>query len=263
MRVTKLAVSLTAIIAFVLPFSVSADNHEEEERKPLTDVWFMVPKQGKEAEFEEALQAHLAYRAETGEARSWMGYRVALGHNIAPIMLRHCCFDWSERDQWVDAEGSEERGAHFAENVHPLVDHYHHYMERTDYENSHWPNDGSASGPYFGVTTWKLKMNAGPGPNEARNKISQAALEAGWGDQGNYWLWISRIGGEPTMMIVNSFENYADMAPPETTFYDFMSDTMGKEELDELFREFGSAFASADYTIWMYDEDLSTPGEDD
>jgi hypothetical protein len=136
-------------------------------------------------------------------------------------------------------------------------------MESTDYENSHWPQDGSASGPYFGVTTWKLKMNAGSGGRDARVKISQAAIESGWGDQGRQWLWISRIGGEPTLMLVNSFENYADMAPPEPNFYDFMSETMGKEELDALFQEFGSDFASADYTIWMYEEDLSTPGDDD
>jgi hypothetical protein len=263
MKVTKLAVTLAATIALVLPFTVSADNHDEEERKPLTDVWFMVPKQGKEAEFEAALKEHLAYRAETGETRSWMGYRVALGQNVAPVMLRHCCFDWADRDQWVDAEGSDERGAHFAENVHPLVDHYHHYMERTDYENSHWPTDGSASGPYFGVNTWKLKMNTGPGPNKARAEISQAAIEAGWGDAGNHWLWITRIGGEPTLMLVNSFENYADMAAPEPTFYEFMAETMGSEKLDALFKEFGSAFASSDYTIWYYDEELSTPGDDD
>ena len=37
MRVSKLAVSLAAVIALVLPFAVSADSHEDEERKPLTD----------------------------------------------------------------------------------------------------------------------------------------------------------------------------------------------------------------------------------
>lgn len=262
MRKTSFAVTLTAAVALFLPYIVSAEHHEDE-RKPLTEVWMVVPKKGMEAEFSAAVQDHMAFRVESGEERQWMGFRVALGQNVSVVQLRSCCFDWADRDAIADAPGGDERGDHWGDNVHQYVDHYHHYFEYNDWENSHWPDDGSVDGPFYGVTSWKWKMGAGPGPNEARKKLSQMALENGWGEAGNHWLWLSRIGGEPTIMVVNPASNYADMAPPEPSFYEFISEQMGSdEEASALFAEFGSGFASQDYTIWVYDEDLSTPSGD-
>lgn len=54
-------------------------------------------------------------------------------------------------------------GANWMANVDQYVDHYHHYIEVADYENSDWPADLGQK-PYYGVTSWAVKDNAGPGP---------------------------------------------------------------------------------------------------
>ncbi|MDJ0941230.1 MAG: hypothetical protein QNJ00_15830 [Woeseiaceae bacterium] len=249
---------LLSVIACLLPLTASADNHGD--RLILTDVWVVVPKQGMEAQFEEAASAHMAYRAEQGESRSWEAYNAIIGDNVQAVMFRACCFDWPDQDAYVEAMDGSEIQAHWADNVHQYVDDYHHYIEEYDYENSYWP-ESDDRGPYFGVTTWTWKEGAGPGPEAARTKLSQVALENGWGEAGNEWLWHKRIGGPPKLMIVTGFESYADMAPPEQSFAEFLSEHMDEDEMNDLFTTFGSGFSSSEYTVWRLNENLSTPGD--
>lgn len=257
----KKLMSIIAIAAMLLPFGTLAEHHEDE-RGPLTDVWVMVPKQGMEAQFEEAAAAHMAYRTEQGDSRDWQAYRVVVGSKLNVYQWRYCCFDWGDHDGYIVEDQEKGLGANWNENVHQYVDHYHHYMDEMDWENSHWPQ-GEERGPYYGVTSWAWKMGAGPGPSEARKKLSQIAKKEGWGEAGNRWLWHERVGGKPTLMIAASFKDFADMAPPEQSFFEFLSEHMDSpEEVSALFTEFGSGFSSSDYTVWMHDEKLSAPNDD-
>ncbi|MGI9271191.1 MAG: hypothetical protein ACR2QT_05405 [Woeseiaceae bacterium] len=263
MKKSLFKLSLIAIAAISLPFAVFAQDEEAEAPGDLTDIWMVVVKPGMEAEFDEAMGAHLQFRADAGESRSWDSYRVAVGHDIRPIGIRSCCFDWADLDTYREEDNEKGLGENFNENVHQYVDHYHHYLEEVDWENSHWP-EGS-NGPYFGVTTWYLKEGRGPESSQAMEKMSQLAKNEGWSDiEGNNWLWLSRIGGQDALMIVSSYANYADMAPPEQNFYQFAVENLGEEEADQMFDDFNSGFSSSDYTIWVHDEELSTPddGED-
>lgn len=115
----------------------------------------------------------------------------------------------------------------------------------------------------YGVTSWVWKEDAGPEVGEVRKEISQALIEAGWGEE-NPWLWLSRIGGKPMIMVVTPFDNYADMAPPEQDMYEFMIENsdMEGEDLNAAFTAFGSGFSSSDYTIWQLRPDLSVSSGD-
>ncbi len=255
---------LLSVAVLLVPFAAGADGHEGDERGELTDVWFVVPKQGMEQQFEEAARAHMAYRAEQGDSRSWQAYRAVVGDKVNVIQWRYCCFDWADQDAYLVDEQEKGLGAHWNENVHPYVDHYHHYLDKNDWEHSYWPTgEDVETGPYYGVTSWTWKMGSGPGPDEARKKLSKAALDAGWGEAGNEWLWLQQIGGKPTIRIVTTHADYAGMAPPEPSFFEVMSEYMGSaEEVGALFDEFGAGLASSDYTVWMHDESLSAPHED-
>ncbi len=53
------------------------------------------------------------------------------------------------------------------------------------------------------------------------------------------------------------------MAPPEPSFFEFISEQVGSaEEASALFTKFGSGLAKEDMTVWMHDPSLSTPGDD-
>ncbi|MDH3266598.1 MAG: hypothetical protein OEM25_06505, partial [Gammaproteobacteria bacterium] len=78
--------------------------------------------------------------------------------------------------------------------------------------------------------------------------------------EGHNWLWLKSIGGEPRLALVTSMENLAELAPDENTFFDFVAEKMGSaEDAMKMFDQFGSGFASSDFTVWMYDAAIATP----
>ncbi len=261
MKKSSLIVSIAAMAGLILPLSLLAQD-EEEGQGPLADVWLVVPKRGMEVQFSEAMAAHIAFRAEAGESRTWQAYTVAVGRDITPFQFRSCCFEWAD----LDAHGAEdlEKGlsANFNENVDQYVEHYHHYLERNDWENSHWPDEGT-DGPFYQVTSWTVKQGAGPGTEAARKKLSQVALNQGWAEAGHNWFWLSRIGGKPMTMVVTSKADYADMEPSSPSFFEWVGEKLGAEEAGAVFAQFGAGFSGSDYTIWRYNENLSTPGQDE
>ncbi len=258
----KPAMVISALIAtLLLPLGLLADDHEE--RGKLADVWLMKAKAGMEEEFAAAAKEHMALRAEKGDSRQWEAYRSVVGDHIDLVQYRACCYDWADLDGYDEESAEKGFDQHWGENVDQYVDHYHHYIETMDWENSHWPDGERTDGPYHGVTTWTYKMGAGSASNDAMEEISRIAKEVGWGDN-NEWLWHSRVGGKPMLMIVNSNANYAEMAPPEKSFFEVLSEHLGSEEKAQaLFDKFGSGFTGSSYTIWMHDEDLSDPRDDD
>lgn len=254
---------ITFVAALLLPLGVLAQEEGEDDTPaPLSSVWFIVPKNGMEAEFAEAAAAEIAARADKGESREWLAYRQVVGENLAVVQYRACCFNWADQDTHLAQDDDLGLSVSWNENVGPFVDHYHHYFERNDWENSHWPDTGT-SGPLFGVTSWDVKQGSGPASGQAREKLSQIGITEDWASDSNNWLWLSRIGGAPKVMIVSSFENYADMEPPEQSFFEFLTEKLGEEEAGKLFAQFGSGFSSSDYTVWEYDESLSSPSSDE
>ena len=247
-------------LALMTPMCAFADNHEAPDA--LADVWIMVPKKGMEAEFEQAAAEHIAFRASKGDSRKWQAYTPVIGDRMNMVGFRACCFDWEDQDAYVAEEAEKGLSAHWNANVHQYVDHYHHYLEEYDWNSSHWPED---SGPftYFGVTTWNWKENPGPASSEARKKFSKIAKEQGWAGDEHQWLWSSRIGGQSKLLLVIPHENFADMAPPETTFYEFMTSKMSAEEADAIFDAFGSGFASSEFTVWKHRPEMSDMSDND
>lgn len=252
----RLVGGVTVLAAlFAAPFAVLADGHEAEPN--LSSVWVFAPKQGMGAEFEAAVKEHVAFREANGDSRAWQMYSVAVGDKIGIYQVRACCFDWADQDAYVAENADKGFGAHFNETVGPYVDHTHHYFDENDWENSAWPDDLDGY-QFYGVTTWTWKEDADPAVSEIRKEMSQMAIESGWGDE-NYWLWHTRVGGKPILMIVSPYKNYADMAPPEKDFVEVLVEHSGKsaEEIGSMFQAFGSGFSSSEYTVWQHRPDLS------
>jgi hypothetical protein len=263
MKKTSVFVGMICSAALLMPLSVTSQE-EEGPPGPLSDVWLIVPKAGMDAQFAEAAAAHIQFRVEAGESRTWQAYRVAVGHNVDVIQYRSCCFEWAGLDANEAEDAELGLSANWNENVGQYVDHYHHYLETADWENSHWPfPDDSTAGPYYSVTTWTDKQNRGPASNRARVRLSELAKEHGWTDAGNEWLWLTRETGKAMTMIVSSHENYADMAPPEQGFFEFLAEKIGEEGAGAIFDAFGSGFTDSDHTIWLLDDALSTPESND
>ena len=70
-------------------------------------------------------------------------------------------------------------------------------------------------------------------------------------------MWLSRIGGSPTLMIVSPYDSFADMAPPEQEYYDYVVEKVGQAEADRLFSTFSEGYTSSSFTVWAHRPDLS------
>lgn len=262
MKRSSFLVSLAGAAVLMLPLSSIAQGEDAAAPPPLSDIWMMVIKPGMETEFAEAMTTHLQFRKDAGEARTWQAYRVILGHDMRPIQYRSCCFDWADLDTFDAADTEMGLGENFQANVAQYVDHYHHTMSRTDWENSHWPDTGT-SGPFYGVTAWVNKQGRGPASDEAKTAMSQLAKSEGWAKDDNNWLWMSQIGGDETTALVSSYANYAEMAEGEQTFFEFAVEQLGAEEAAALFSAFGSGFDDSEYTIWKLDKSISSPEDEE
>ena len=267
MKKTSIWASLASILVLAFPVTTiaqDADAAADEAPAPLSDVWMIVPKSGMDAEFTAAMATHMQFRKDAGETRDWQAYRVAVGHKMKPIQMRSCCFDWADFDAYEAEDAELGLSANFRENVGQYVDHYHHYIERSDWEHSHWPETGT-SGPYYGVTSWTAKQEGLAASGDARRKMSKLGKEEGFASEDNNWLWLFREAGGPAItMVASSFDSYADMEPPEQSFYEFIVEQLGEVDAAELFDDFNAAYKSSDYTIWVWDEAISTPaGEED
>jgi hypothetical protein len=252
MKKTSFITSLIGTAMLLIPLSLWA----QDDRAPLSDVWLIMPKQGMLSQFEAAAKAHMAFRQDAGETRNWSAYSVGLGSNPSLYMWRAGGLNYADQDAFIAEDQENGYGEHWFANVDQYVDHYHHYLERADYENSNcWPADLGQK-PLYGVTTWTWKQGAGPGPGEARKQLSKIAMDGDWEYN---WLWLSRIGGEPQIMVVSPYDSFAGMEPPEQEFFEFIAEQLGsEEEAGKIFAEFSAGFTGSSYTVWSYRPDLST-----
>ena len=257
MKKTTVITSLISAIALIATFSLQAqDDADGAGLAPLSDVWLVVPKAGKEDKFFAALAADKKLRDEKDDSRAWEVYTVAVGDDTDAVQFRACCFNWADQDAYDVEEEEKGFSEHWNDKVSPYVDHYHRSIQNMDWENSYWP-DGEGDGPYYGVTTWDIKFDAGPASGIARRAMSKIAIENGWADTAGGWLWHYTETGKPRMMVASSYANFAEMEPPEVTIYDFMVEALGEEEAVKIFSDFNSAYSSSDYTIWEHRPELS------
>jgi hypothetical protein len=263
MKKSSFITSILGTALLLIPLSLFA---QDDERASLSDVWYVMPKAGMVAEFEAAAKAHIAFRRDAGDSRDWESFSAALGSNPQLYQWREGGLTWADMDAYIAEDTKNGYSEHWWANVDQYVDHYHHYVEQADYENSHWPAD-LPQRPYYGVTTWKISSDAEMAANEALKELSKIALEEGWADMdGNTWLWQSRIGGSGALMIVSELENFAAMEPPEQSFFEFLSEKRSAEEAAELFAAFGAGYKDSSFTVWAHRPDLSsqeTAGSDD
>jgi hypothetical protein len=254
--------SILGTALLLIPLSLFA----QDDRAPLSDVWYIMPKQGMVSEFEDAVKTHMAFRRDAGDSRQWTAYSASVGANPMLVQFRSGGLNWADMDTYSAEDAEKGFGPNWMANVDPYVDHYHHYVERSDYANSNWPAD-LPQRPYYAVTTWKINPAASMAANEARKEMSKIALEEGWADmEGNNWLWQSRIGGSAALMIVSELENLAAMEPPEQSFFEYLSEKRSAEEAAEIFAKFNAGYGDSSMTIWAHRPDLSsveTAGADD
>ena len=250
---------LTALVASSLLFATASLQAQDESPPNIADLWIVTVDYPNSAAFEEVFKAHLAVRKEVGDPRDWQMYTVIAGGEMDTYWIRYCCIKWADADAYSEWSLSSGVGDHWEEHVSQYVDDYDHRFQNVDLENSNWPEDRTDD-RYFGVTTWRLKPGTTGARQAAIKALSAVGKEHGWSRP---WSWQYYVGGDAGLALVTPYANFADMEPPEQSFFEFATEHLGAEETARLFHDFGSSFWSSEYTIFAHRPDLSMgDGED-
>lgn len=253
MKPLKLALALLATLALYLPPALAQD-----APPGLAEVWLITPKPGHGKEFFGAMQKHMAFRKEHGDPWAWQVYTPVLGDELSQVAIRYCCVNWADVDAYGDwSRRSEKVSAHFDEHVGPHVEKAEHYFESIDWENSHWPA-GNREFRYYAVTDFALEAGETAGFHAAREKMSQIAIEHGWATDQRNWLWMSRVGGAPTVSVVIPHPNFASFESNRESFFAFLAEKLGSTEAAaELYQQFDGATLGSEFQIWERNDALS------
>ena len=249
----------TALLPLSLLFAIVSTQAQDESPPNVADLWIFTVDYPNSAAFEEAFKTHLAARKEAGDPRDWQTYTVVAGGEMDTYGAHYCCVKWADADAY--AEWSQSSGIldHWDEHVAQYVDDYSHQFQYFDLDNSTWLGDPTDY-RYFGVTTWRLKPGKTRIRQAAIKALSAVGKEHGWSRS---WAWTSSVGGDASLSIVTPYANFADMEPPEQSFFEFATEHLGAEETARLFDDFGSSVMSSEYTIFERRPDLSmSDGED-
>ena len=255
---TKLVFCLLAAILSMTSTSIMA----QEAPSPLAEEWLVTVKPDRLADFDTALKEHVDMRVAHGDPWNWEIFSGYTGDKIGQYAIRYCCTDWAEIDayeKWVRDNPAVME--HWMTRVHPLLEKTEHYFNVIDWANSHWK---SGEGPYrfISVDAWTIKGGHEAQLATARKKMSQIALNQGWSDAGNSWVWFNQIGGEARLLIAIPHKNFASMAGNGESFGDFLGKHLGSPEAAaELMQEFSSSTWQMETTIWQHHPEFSTGGD--
>jgi hypothetical protein len=253
----KTTTGLMALTALLCAPLALADNHAKPPN--IASVWKLSPKSDVgTAAFEQAMKTHLDWRMSQGDPRSWQVFTVTTGGDRGDYYVRACCFNWADQDSYEKWSYDNKVSTGYQEQLGIHVEDITHTFQAIDIENSHW-EEGESPFYYVGVTQFLPNPAKQMQTGQAREKMSQLAIDKGWDSN---WAWYTVIGGEDNLMLAAGYRNYADMAPPEKSFSEFAAEHMGQDDAMEMMEDFGEGFWSSTYTIYRWREDLSMPRPD-
>lgn len=252
-RSMTLVLSVIITLFFLNPVTLMA----ADPPPPLANIWLITPKAGHASDFKKGLAEHMAFRTEQGDPRAWEVYTPMLGNDLNRFAIRYCCFDWADEDSYrAWQSGAGEIGEHFDKHVMPYVEKAEHYFESLDWGNSNWVN-ADEHYKLIAVTEYFVKPGHAMDFDQAKEKMSQVALNHGWATDKRPWLWSSTIGGEAQEAIIIPHLDFASFQRDGESFLAFLSRHMGEEAATALLKTFAGASSRTNFQIWEYQESLS------
>lgn len=251
------------LLCIVAALALSVTSAQAQDDPPaLAEVWLVTPKSDHGEAFWEGMAKHLAFRAEKGDPWTWNLYTPLLGDNLGQVAARACCVTWADLDSYGSwLRGQPDVSKHFREHVAPHVEGMEHYYESIDWANSHWPA-GDRAFSLYAVTEFSIEAGQVAAFNAAREKMSQIAIEQGWANDERNWLWMTRVGGSPSVSVVVPHADFASFGRDDDTFFRFLSDRLGSEEAAaKLFGEFDGATSGSHFQIWVRESTSGDSGD--
>ena len=226
-----------------------ADNHAPQV---LSENWVMTPKDGKSEDLQDGIKKHNKYREMLEEPRKWQFFSPVLGNQLDKLAVRSFGFSWADMDTFLKWSSKNDSQKDFNKNVDKYVSSYEHYMSVIDTKNSHWGPEVKYR--YVGVTSYMVKSGHRAAIKQDKKILSDAAKEKSWPFN---WVWSDSVSGRDILQLAVPYQNWSNMAPPETTFAEVLAKHLGDEaEAKKILERWTSHFSATEYNIWVLREDM-------
>lgn len=206
------------------------------------------------ADLEAAIAEHAAWREANGDPWTWGVYQVVTGEDQGDFVIRSGGHSWADFDAYEEFEFAEAAGAHFEATMAPAVGSVSSVITVADTAHRRFP-ESFENIQLYEIITWHLKPDRVQDFREAIDRIHDAIGETDW--PAHYGFFSPVVGTDgPQMSLVVFFENWADMAPPETSFEEMMAEVYG-DEAGAIMEKFTGAFRWEESQVLRIRRDLS------
>ncbi len=248
MRTKTLLFTALAAAAF------AAGSQALAAQQTVARLYVIKPQPGHEVLFEAALAEHAEWRRQNNDPWSWSVAQVVAGNDLGLWHIRSGEHQWADFDGY-DAGFVPAATEHWMTNVNPHVANAASMIMTGDTTNLRWPDDPSAV-RFVTLIDFYLRPGQQQAFFEVVSKFHEAIVQT---DFHAYYSFNWSVAGGPGDMIrlVLPYENWADMAPPETTMAAMLAEVYGPEEAQAMNERFSNTLRRSQTTVLMIRPDLS------
>ena len=208
-------------------------------------VWKVVAKPGMAPEFQEAVAAHMKWRADNNDPWGWRAFTDATGDPVNVTYFRSGNHHWADLDAYDASEFSQTAGENWNSTVGQYVKYYDRSFSMTDAELRNWPEGEQYS--HIRVLTFKLHAGHRQAFHATVEKTHAALMAAGW-DSIHTWVWpLDGTLNEGSVAIARG--SWAGFEPGEKSVWETIIGELGNKKGNALRDEFNSHLkhVSAEY----------------
>lgn len=252
---------LTGVLAVLFLATAAPALAAQQDEAGVTEMIRLEVAPDQQDAFESGVQAHHETVRAQGVERPVIIWQVVTGKHSGDYYVGFVGRSWADFDQPM-GDDPEALQQSVAENITPHVKDYHTTFWQHRPDLSYQPGAGGEGldpDPMMTVTFYDVKDNGAF--MDAARQIREAAEQADY-EGGTWEAHQLEYGGGSVMAIVSGRDDFADLAQPETTLWDVLSEQKSDYEMDAFEKQLDKAIDSARTEIFRYRADLSLlPGD--
>jgi hypothetical protein len=223
-------------------------------------IFFQTPKPGGTAAFEAARKKHNLFHGSQKDTWTWASYEIGTGDNTGTYVTSTCGHSWKDFDDWDKKMGkadAADAGASIGPTVQGGRNGFYIYRADMSLAPANQPPAAMTS-----VTVYTLHPGTAPDFIDAIKKVTEALNKQPDYPKTSGWLQLANGGEGPTFVLLNPRQNWAEFAPRDKSPQDIVTETIGKEAADAIFKTIRDSTAHLYTEAATYRPDLSyTPAK--
>jgi hypothetical protein len=223
-------------------------------------IFFTSPKPGASQQYEAGRKKHMQFHRAQKDTWTWNTFAIETGDNAGMYVTSSCGHTWKDFDEWEKRMGKADT-ADGNINLSPFTQGGRNsfYVYREDLSLAP-PNQPPA--PMVSVTVYILRPGTAPDFTAAIRQVNGVLTKQADWPKTSGWLQLVNGGEGPTFVLLNRRQNWADFAPLPKSVADVVTEALGKEASDAIFKTIRDSTAHLFTEAATYREDLSyTPGK--